>query len=1013
MDFQQASEKDNTVLVIGGGVAGIKASLDLAEMGRNVVLVDKAPAIGGLMTQLDRTFPTNNCDMCTISPHLAESNRELHIELLTMTQVEKVEGEAGGFEVTTKSDPRYIDIDKCTACGECHKRFPEAVRFTPGLDARAPTCMRYPQATPYAFSIDIDKVEDRQALTDVCPAGAIDLNQTESFSTLNIGSIIVAGGAELFNADLLTNYGHGVFPNVVTGLEYERILSASGPTNGALVRPSDGKQPKKIAWIQCAGSRNTTAGARSYCSSVCCMYALKEAIVTKERFQDDIEATIFYMDMRTFGKDYEIYLQRAKEDFGVRFVRIRPHTVEQAPNSTDLEINYTDDATSQPMMDQFDMVVLSTGFCSSPQLQELAGKLGVDLNAHDFVQTSTFQPVATSKKGVYVCGLVEAPKDVPETIIQASAAACEAANDLKMRTVAPEAPAEDYPPERDVAGEEPKTGVFICDCGFNIGGVIDVQNIAEYARMLPHVKVAEVVGHGCSKESIEHIQKNIKENGLNRVVMGACSPRTHEIVFQDMIRSVGLNKYLVEIANLRDQDSWVHHDNPAVATDKAKDLLRMAVASAEISHPLTDHTLPVNKNALVVGGGVAGMSSALGLADQGFKVYLVEQTRDLGGLAKLIRKTIHGEDVQAQVAELADKVKAHEQIEVLTNTIVVDHTGIPGRFTTGVQVGPHMYYRQIEHGVTILATGAMPNRPREYLLGQNPAVMTQLDLDGMLEDDAAKIKTWENVVMIQCVGSRVPENPNCSRVCCQSAVKNALRIKEENPEAQIYILYRDMRMYGFLEDYYLKAREKGVIFIRYSVDEKPQVASDGDKLSVVFREPLLNRNLSIAADALVLSTGMVADDEMSEDMAMIFHLPRTHDGYFLEDHVKLRPVDLSVPGFFVAGTAHAPKNIGESITHGLAAAARAETLLRTDVINLGAVIARVDTTRCASCLICVRACPFEVPFINADGVSEIDPAECRGCGICAAECPAKAIQLLQFEDDQIMAKVEGLLEGIM
>ena len=531
--------------------------------------------------------------------------------------------------------------------------------------------------------------------------------------------------------------------------------------------------------------------------------------------------------------------------------------------------------------------------------------------------------------------------------------------------------------------------------------------------MLPTVAAAEVVGHGCSKESMEHIQQTILDKGLNRVVMAACSPRTHEIVFQDMIRKVGLNKYLVEMANVRDQDSWVHFDQPTVATDKAKDLVRMAVASADMSRPLTDKTLPVNKSVLVVGGGVAGMNSALGLAGQGFKVYLIEQTRDLGGVAKLVRKTIQGEDVQNYLAETIEKVKNHELIEVLTNTLVVDHTGIPGRFKTGIQVGPQMYYRQIEHGVTILATGALPNRPNEYLLGHNRAVMTQLDLEGILEDSTSDVEKWNNIVMVQCVGSREPGNPNCSRVCCQSAVKNALRIKELNPDAQIFILYRDMRTYGFTEDYYRLAREKGVLFVRYSPEKKPRVEADGAGVKVTFVEPLLGRDLEIPVDALVLSTGMVADDEMNEDLAMIFRLPRTHDGYFLEDHVKLRPVDMSVPGFFVAGTAHAPKNIGESITQGLAAAARAQTLLNKDVINLGSAIARVDQNKCASCLICVRACPFSVPFINADGVSEIDPAECRGCGICAAECPAKAIQLLQFEDDQIMAKIEGLLEGIL
>ncbi len=1012
MDFEEHSGKGNTVLVIGGGVAGIKASLDLAEMGRNVVLVDKAPAIGGLMTLLDRTFPTNNCDMCTISPHLAASNRELQIDLQTLSQVEKVDGEAGNFTVTVKTSPRYIDLETCTACGDCHKQFPECVSFTPGLDARAPTCMRYPQATPYAFSIDKEKVTDPEALTKVCPFGAINLEQVETVRDIEVGSVIVAGGATLFDADRLHNYGHAEYPNVVTGLEYERIMSASGPTGGSLVRPSDNKQPQKIAWIQCAGSRNTGKDTLPYCSSACCMYALKEAMVTKERFQNDIETVIFYMDMRTFGKDYELYLQRAKDDFHVRLVRSRPHTVEQHADSGDLTIAYTLDGSSKPVVETFDMVVLSTGFCTTPEFVDLSKKLGIELNKYNFVQTTSFEPVASSKKGVYVCGLVEAPKDIPETIVQASAAAAKAVGHLagigeKVQ------PREEFPPERDVTGEDPRIGVFLCDCGYNIGGVIDVNAVNEYAGILPNVAVAEMVGHGCSIDAMEHIQQTILDKKLNRVVMAACSPRTHEMKFQDMIRNVGLNKYLVEMANLRDQDTWVHQNDPKAATDKAKDLVRMAVAGSMMAHPLPDNTLPMNKNILVVGGGVAGMNAALSLGDRGYKVHLVERSRELGGLARLIHKTIQGENVPEYVSALVERVKSNENIEVVTNAVVVDHTGIPGRFRTGLQIGPQMYYRQIDHGVTILATGAMPNRPSEYLLGQHGAVMNQLDLDGLLEDDAEKIKSWQNVVMVQCVGSRVPENPNCSRICCQSAVKNALRIKALNPDAQIFILYRDMRTYGFLEDYYREAREKGVVFVRYSTDAKPTVEPDGNGLSVMFREPLLDRDIQVAADALVLSTGFVADDEMTEDLAAIFRLPRTLDGYFLEDHVKLRPVDVSVPGFFIAGTAHAPKSIRESISQGLATAARAQTLLNKDVINLGSVVARVDGNKCAACLICVRACPFDVPFINADGYSEIDPSECRGCGICAAECPAKAIQLLQFEDDKIMAKLEGLLEGIL
>ena len=1010
-DFE-ISRFGNRVLIVGGGVGGMKAAMDLAEAGKDALLIDKAPAIGGLVTQLDRTFPTNNCDMCTLASHLAEGGRQRHMEVLGLTQLTELAGETGGFTATLKTAPRHIDLEKCTACGDCFEQFPECVQFTPGFDHRAPTCMRYPQATPFAFSIDMDKCENVQALVDVCKAGAILPDEQHVFRELGVGAVILAPGADLCDPKSLEMYQHGELPNVVTGLEYERIMSASGSTKGELVRPSDNKIPRKIAWIQCVGSRNTNQGDVSYCSSVCCMYALKEAMVTKERFHDEIETMMFYMDMRTFGKDYELYYQRAKEEYGIRFVRSRPHSVEPVPGTDDLLIRYVLEGDSTPQSEVFDMVVLSTGFRIPPELAALGEKLGIELNEHNFAKTGSFEPVATSRPGVYVCGVFESPKDIPETLIQASAAACMASKGLVGQELLFEAE-EEYPPERDVSGEEPRIGVFVFDCGHDIGDIIDLDGLVAYTRDLPQVVLSEMTGYGCTREALDHIQDTIREKALNRVVIGGFSPRTHEGLFQDTLRKAGLNKYLVEMANIRDQAAWVHSDQPEKATAKAKDLLRMAVASVELMHPLTDYSLSVNKNVLVVGGGVTGMNSALSLADQGYGVFLVERESELGGLAKDIRKTLEGEDVRAYIKDLIERVKGNERIQTLTGAIVVDHTGKPGLFKTGLQIGPQMYYREIQHGVTILATGALAHRPKQYFLDEHEAVVTQRDLDVLLEEEPDKVKSWKNVVMIQCVGSRVPENPNCSRICCQAAVKNALRIKQANPDAQVLILYRDMRTYGLIEDQYREARRQGVIFARYHLENPPEVRANGSQLTVVFTDPILDRVMQMDADCLALSTGFIADDESTEDLAAIFRLPRTGDGYFLEDHVKLRPVDLPAPGFFVAGTAHSPKSVRDSIAQALAAAGRAQTLLAKETVDLGAAIARVDDKKCAACLICVRACPFDVPFINADGYSEIDPAKCHGCGVCASECPAKAIQLMQFEDDQITAKVDGLLEGMM
>jgi heterodisulfide reductase subunit A2 len=1003
-------QHDKCVLVIGGGVGGIRAALDLAESRRKVLLIDKSYSIGGLMTRLDRTFPTNNCDLCTVSPHLSEGTRQLYLDLRPMTQLEELTGEAGNFTATLLTEPRYIDIDKCTACGECYKHFPQAVRFSPGLDPRAPTCMRYPQATPHAFSIDMEKVSDIKALQKVCTANAILPDDTQKKITVEVASVVMSVGAELFDPAVLDNFGGGQFDNAVTSLEYERIMSASGPFQGDLVRVSDKKRPKKVAWIQCVGSRGINKSDVPYCSGVCCMISLKEAIVTKERFAESIETTIFYMDMRTFGKDYELYYNRAKNDYGIRMIRSRPHSIVEDSETKNLSITYALEQESLQKTEEFDMVVLSIGFRIPETMIDLANRLGIELNPHHFVGTDHFNSVVTSRPGVYVCGVSESPKDIPETMVQASAAASMAASHLPAQLSSESEEA--FMPERDVSGEAPRIGVFICDCGLEIGGVIDVDKLIAFTETFADVVVSQAVGYGCSSDSLAVIEASIVKNNLNRVVIGGCSPRTHETKFQDLMRRAGLNKYLVEIVNLRDQNTWAHMGQPEAALAKAFKLIGIGISGVRKSRSLVDQTLPMSQNALVVGGGVTGMTAALQLADQGIKVYLLERNAALGGLAMSIRRTIEGDDVGSFMKSLIENVSAHKNIQVLARSVIVDHSGMPGRFKTGVHTGLRMNYMQLNHGVSIFATGALANRPDVYGLGSHENIMTQLDLDAKIEDDPEKIKALNTVVMIQCAGSREADNPNCSRICCQAAIKNALRMKAIHPDIQIFILYRDIRTYGFYEDYYREARNLDVKFIRFSLDNKPDVLLEDDQVSVFVDDEIIGRRIQIETDCLALSTGMIADDEITEDMSMMFHLPRTVDHFFLEDHVKLRPVDTSVRGIFIAGTTHSPKTIKESITQAYAVAGRAQTLLAKKEINLGAAVAKVDGSKCAACLICVRACPFSIPFINEEGYSQIDPAKCQGCGICAADCPAKAIQLLVYEDDQILARLDGLFGGL-
>jgi heterodisulfide reductase subunit A-like polyferredoxin len=656
----------------------------------------------------------------------------------------------------------------------------------------------------------------------------------------------------------------------------------------------------------------------------------------------------------------------------------------------------------------FDMVVLSVGFEMDPSRIELAQRLDLSLDKYHFALTPILRPIETSRPGVYASGIFQGPKDIPGSVMEASAAACAASIDLaeargtNVKTLS-------LPEEIDVSGEDPRIGVFVCDCGINIAGVVDVPAVVEYAKGLPNVAYARENLFSCSQDNQDKMKEIIKQEKLNRIVVASCSPRTHEPLFQETLQACGLNKYLFEMANIRDQNSWVHGNDPEAATNKAKDLVRMAAARANFLTPLKEKRIPMTMRALVIGGGIAGMNAALGLADQGYEVVIVEKEAQLGGLARELTTTIEGEDIQRYLIELSDRVNRHEKIQILTETLIVGFGGFKGNFYTELMVGPGMYSRKIEHGVVILATGAVEYKPHEYMYGEDHRVMTQIDLAKRLETKGAD--DLEQVVMIQCVGSRNEDNPNCSRICCQSAIKNALHIKDLNPEAEVWVLYRDIRTYGLLEDYYTAARKNGVKFFRFSQDEVPRAEKTDEGLFVIFKDHVLQRELRISTDVLALSAGMVPTD--TDELASILKLPRNDQGFFLEAHVKLRPVDLANDGIFLCGTSHGPKLITESISQAYAAASRAATFLSQPEIVLSAVTAKVDPDRCAACLICVRVCPYDVPRINEQGVSEIDEALCHGCGSCASECPAKAIELNWYEDQQIMSKLDSLLEGVL
>ncbi len=1187
------------VLVIGGGISGMQSALDLANAGIKVYLVERSPAIGGKMAQLDKTFPTNDCSMCIVSPKLVEVGRHKNIELFTHSEVAAVSGDAGRFSATLVRHARYVDVaactgcglceivcpvthlshfppqavegekksvlrakekreicgpglpqptsvgkwrftveetlcsmcgachraclhgavtwekkekavidqDKCTGCGACFVACPEkfsaiVVEAAPDLDkslgaavytrsqllkkemregaagncvrcglcvitcakvmgigalkmveggieagidicqvcgacasvcpvdflkiasltdkkprplkntfnerlnGRKPVNIFYPQAVPRVPVIDSESCVHLNTgacgtCASMCGVGAIHYDHRQEEVTVAVGSVIFSPGIEVFDARLRGEFGFGIYKNVVTSIEFERLLSASGPTSGTVARPGDGKHPRKIAWIQCVGSRDASCG-RDYCSSVCCMYATKEAFIAREH-DNNIEPTIFYIDMRAFGKNFDDYITRA-EAHRVRLVRAMVSRIFEDPVSGDLELRYVD-SEGKRHRETFEMVVLSVGIQVPQTVRDLAGKLDIRLDAYGFVATDGYRPLATSRPGIFVSGAVAGPKDIPETVCEASAAAEAASAPLSSARgslITPEV----LPPERLLAeGEELRIGVFICHCGTNIASVVDVDAVTAYARTLPGVVYADHPLYTCSQDSQERMKSIIEEHQLNRVVTSACSPSTHEPLFMSTLRQAGINKYFFDMANIRDQCSWVHPDEPELATEKAKRLTCMAVANASAAQALTEREFEVDSRLLVVGGGVAGMTAAVEAARQGFGVYLVERRAELGGQVRRLARGLDGRPFADFLEELQARVRGDERIKVFTSSEVVEQSGFVGAFTTEI-VMPSGGTRTLKHGAIIVATGAEEHRPELYGLGNCDRVMTQTDFEQALEE---RREGWEKlqVVMLQCAGSRDAEHlPYCSRVCCNQAVKNARRLKKVHPQARIDILYRDMRCYGLTEKAYGLARREGVNFVRYDPETNPpQVSVADDRVEITVVDPSIRETLRLFPDLLVLSTGMKAEE--AEELASMLRVPRNANGFFIEAHAKLRPVDLPSEGLYMAGTAHGPKSSSEAMVQAQAAVARAATLLSRRSMKMSAIVSVVDPTNCAVCLTCVRACPYGVPFINEQHSAEINPALCQGCGICVAECPAKTIHLGRYDDSNIEANIKA------
>jgi heterodisulfide reductase subunit A len=981
--------------------------LDLADRCIHVYLVERLPTIGGTMCRLDKTFPTNDCSACILSPKMADCIGHPNITTLTYHEVLKVDGQAGDFKVTLKKKARYVDPTSCTACGDCLAKCPSKGipdQFEYGLATRRAIYIPHAQAVPRVAIIDAENCRMVQngkcgVCAKVCGKKAINYEDKDTEVVIEVGSIIAAAGFQPWSATVATEYGYGRFKNVVTALEFERMMCASGPERGHIKVPTTGEDPKRIAYIQCCGSRSEKAGWKKYCSSVCCMYATKQAMITKEHL--DVQEDIFFMDIRSYGKEFEAYIDRGQKEYGIVMHRAaRVSNVDEDPETKVLTVSYTD-AEGNGTSQDYDIVVLSIGLNPPEGAEELAGTLGIELNQYGFCKTTVFHPLETTRKGVFVTGAFAAPKDIPTSVAEASGSAAKAGAhivDDKFEACAPKV----YPAEKDVEGKEPRIGVWVCHCGINIGSVVDVPAVAEYAKGLPYVVLSEQSQYACAEDCLKAISAAITEHDLNRVVVASCTPRTHEPLFREACRNGGLNKYLFNMANIRDQCSWIHMHAAAAATVKAKDLLRMSIAKAVLLEPLVGSEIAVTNSAAVVGGGITGLTAALDIAAQGYPVHIIEREKELGGFARNFFHKEDGKDVSAFLKETIEKVEKCPKITVHKGVEIKDIPGFVGNFRVQLSDG-----KELPVGAVLFAVGAAQYKPTEYGYGSAKNVLTLIEAEKQI---ASSKFTGKSVAFVQCVGSRSDSVKYCSRVCCAGALRNAIQLKMNDPTTAVYIIHKDVRTYGFREELYNKASSLGVKFLRYSAEEKLPLF---DGKSVKAYDTILGTDVDIPVDTLILSAGIAPVREEKEELAKMVKVPISKDGFFFEAHQKLRPVDFATEGVYVAGTAHWPKFMDECIAQASGAAARMLTIISKDKLISEGIVAVSNPLICDGCGVCEGCCDYNAINIIVDEngrlKSDVNPGLCKGCGCCVASCPAGAMEQRGFRNKQIIAEIDALL----
>ncbi|MBW1838832.1 MAG: CoB--CoM heterodisulfide reductase iron-sulfur subunit A family protein [Deltaproteobacteria bacterium] len=1001
-----------SALVIGAGVGGMKAALELAETGIKVYLLDRSPNIGGEISQLERQFPTNRCCMCQMLPTYGRDSssqyclrKDLYhpyITLISQAEVEKVEGKARDFKVNVRIKSRFIKEDRCIGCDICSEVCPVEVKDEFNLLAsRKAVYIKYPQAIPNIYTIDQEHCNRCGACVEKCPTQAIDLSKQDEVRELEVGAVILAAGFDEFDPTEWSEYGYGRHPNVVTSIELERIFSDIGPYEGKLVRPSDKAPVKKVAFLQCIGSRTHE---NNYCSSACCMYAMKEAMILKE-IDPEIEISLFYMDLRAFGKGYHRYYLKARDELGIKFICCRVPTVKQDPQTGNLSLTFLD-KEGNLQKEEHDMVVLSIGQRPPKGHEHILGLLGFEKNEWGFCQTGRFSPVETSREGVYVCGPISGPRDIPDTICQATAAASKVATLLQPASEKKVESQVEAPPDEgaDLLDEDPGIAIFICRCGGEISEIVDFELLTQPLRQLPQVVGVEEVPYLCLDDTLSQVAERIKVLKANRIIFASCVPYGYERRYQQAVEEAGLNSSLMEVVNLREQVSWVHREEKEAAQKKALALVTVAVEKLRKQEPFFSKTVSIHPQVVVVGGGLAGLISSLSLSRLGVEVHLVEQADVLGGNLKEIQYNLEGDNPQVLLKQLLEEVKDSSLVHLHLETEVVGLSGQMGDFKTVIK-DKGENEDTISHGALIVATGGRERKLKEYHYGENDRIVTQKELEEMIVEGK---EIPDSVVMIQCVESRDSERPYCSRVCCSQAIANALQIKEKSPQTDVTILYRDIMTYGFKEEYYARCREAGVKFMRYSLEEKPRVFLEDGTIKVEVNTPDLKKTLRFNPGLLVLSAGI--DPNENESLAKVLNLELDEDGFFKEAEVKFRPVDFLVEGIFLCGLAHSPMFIEETIAQAQAAAQRVWTLLSKSEVKASRLVSFVNERRCSLCELCIAACPYQARVKDEENKKIIvREALCQGCGACTMVCPNHAAKMKGYREDQMFSMVDSIL----